>query len=103
MLVTVDDEVDEDALYEAAMLYDDNTCMMTRCVLTWPALRDMVSNDTDVKPDRSRVRAYVHDRVLFSPTEMIFDTTASRSVFENSELLCDVAKSDTPTMIGGVQ
>jgi hypothetical protein len=27
VLVTVDDEVDEDALYEAAMLYDDNTCI----------------------------------------------------------------------------
>ena len=41
--------------------------------------------------------------MLFSPTEVIFDTAASRSVFENSELLRDVAKIDTPTMIGGVQ
>jgi len=57
VLVTVDDEVDEDALSEAAMLYDDNTCMMTRCVSARPALRDMVSNDIDVEPDRSRVRA----------------------------------------------
>ncbi len=103
MLVIVDDEADEDALYEAAMLYDDNTCMMTRCASTRQALLDMVRNDTDVKPDRSLFRANVHDRMLFSPTEMIFDTAASRSVFENSELLCDVAKSDIPTMIGGVQ
>ena len=103
VLVTFDDEVDEEALYEADMLYDDNTCMMTRCVSARPALCDRVSNAIDVEPDRSRVRAYVHDRVLFSPTEVIFDTAASRSVFENSELLCDVAKSDTPTMIGGVQ
>ena len=34
---------------------------------------------------------------------MIFDTVASRSVFENSELLRDFAKSDTPMMIGCVQ
>ena len=77
VLVTVDDEVDEDALYEAAMLYDDNTCMMTRCVSTQPALHDIVSNDTDVEPNRSRVQAYVHDIVLFSPTEVILDTAAS--------------------------
>jgi hypothetical protein len=41
--------------------------------------------------------------VLFSPTEVIFDTAATRSVFANSELLRDVAKSDTPTMIRNVQ
>jgi len=103
MLVTVDNEVNEDALYEAAMLYNDNTCMMTRCVPARSALRDMASNDIDVEPDRSRVRAYVHDRVLFSPTKVIFDTAGSRSVLKNSELLRDVANSDTPTMIGGVQ
>ena len=76
--------------------------MMTRYVSARLALCDMVSNDIDVEPDCSRVRAYVHDRVLFSPTEVIFDTAASRSEFENSELLRDVAKSDTPTMIWGV-
>jgi len=57
VLVTVDDEVDEDVLYEAAMLYDDNTYMMRRCVLAQQALRDTVSNDIDAEPDRSRVRA----------------------------------------------
>jgi hypothetical protein len=30
LLVTVEDEVDEDAIYEAAKLYDDDTCTMTR-------------------------------------------------------------------------
>ncbi len=63
MLVTVDDEVDENALYEAAMLYDLNICMMTRCVSARPAFRDMASSDIDVEPDRSRVRAYVHDSI----------------------------------------
>ena len=77
MLVTVDVEVDEDALYEAAMLYDDNICILTRCVSARTTLRDMVSNDIGVEPGRSRVIAHVHDRVLFSPTEVILYTAAS--------------------------
>jgi hypothetical protein len=78
------------------MLYDDDTCMMTRCVPARPALRDTASNDIDVEPDRACVRAYVRDRVPFA-------IATSRSVFKNSELLRDVVKSHTPTMIGGVQ
>ena len=85
------------------MLYDDNNYMMTRCMLVRPTLRDTASNDIDVEPNHSRVRAYVHDRVLCSPTDMIFSTAASRSVFENSELHRNVAKCDTPTMIGDAQ
>jgi hypothetical protein len=103
VLVTVDGEVDEDALYEAAMLYDDDTCTMTRCVPARPVLRDTASNDIEVESNRACVRAYVRDRVLFCPIEVIFDTAASRSVFKNSKLLRNVVKSHTPRMIGGVQ
>ncbi len=65
------------------MLYDNGTYLMTRCVPARPALRDTASNDINVEPDRACVTAYVRDRVLFSPTEVIFDTAASRSVFTN--------------------
>ncbi len=46
---------------------------------------------------------YVHDRVILSPIEVIFDSPASRSVFENSERLRNVVKSHIPTRIGGVR
>jgi hypothetical protein len=78
VLVTVDYEVDKDTLYEAAMLYNDDKCMMTRCVPARPALRDTANNDIEVEHDRACIRAYICDRVLFSPTEVIFDTAASR-------------------------
>ncbi len=68
VLVIVDDEVDEYALYEATMLYDDDTFTIARCVPARPALRDTVRNDIDVEPYRACVRAYVHGLVLFSPT-----------------------------------
>jgi len=43
------------------------------------------------------------DRVLFSTHEVIFDNSASTSVFENPDLLTDSVPSATPTMIGGFQ
>jgi hypothetical protein len=83
VLVAVGDEDDEEsALYDAAMRRDDATCMMTRSV---------------------SVHAVDHELVCFSPTEVILDNAASRSLFENTELLQDIVQSDAPTMIGGVQ
>ena len=40
---------------------------------------------------------------LFAPAEVIFDTVASKLVFENPNLLTDVAPSNSTTVIGGVQ
>jgi hypothetical protein len=43
------------------------------------------------------------DYALFVPEEVIFDTAASKSVFKNPSLLIDIAPSDSPILIGGVQ
>jgi hypothetical protein len=43
------------------------------------------------------------DYALFAPEEVIFDTAASKSIFKNPSLLTDVAPSDSPNLIGGVQ
>ena len=43
------------------------------------------------------------DYVLFAPEEVIFDTSASKSVFMNPDLLTDVVPNASPTVIGGVQ
>ena len=83
ILVAVGDEDDdESALYDAAMRQDGESCMMTRSV--W-------------------VQAEDQECVFFSPTEVILDNAASRSLFQNTELLSDIVQSDTPTVIGGVQ
>lgn len=83
VLVTIGDEDDdESAFYDAAMRRDDATCMMTR---------SGCAQADDLK------------HVFFSPTEVILDNAASRSLFENTELLRDIVQSDTPTVIGGVQ
>jgi hypothetical protein len=73
VLVAADDEVDENALYKVTMLYDNNACMMTRCVPARRVLHDTPSNGIDDELNRARV--------LTSPTEVIVDNAASRSVF----------------------
>ena len=80
VLAAVGDEEDEEsALYEAAFRDFDPACMMTRSA-------------TDP-----------YERVLFAPNEVIFDCAASRSLFENTDLLRDIIPSNAPTVIGGVQ
>ena len=64
------------------MRRDDVTCMMTRSMC---------------------MQAADHEIVFFSPTEVILDIAASRSLFENTELLQDIVQSDTRIVIGGVQ
>jgi len=49
------------------------------------------------------VQAVDHEIVFFSPTEVILDNSASRSLFENTELLQDFVQSETTIVIGGVQ
>ena len=76
-----DEEDEESALYEAA-LYDlglDSACLMTRCATE------------------------IDEKVLFTPNEVIFDCAASRSLFENKDLLQNIVRSSSPTVIGGVQ
>ena len=103
VLIAVGDEEDEDALYETAMNYGDAACMMTRCLLPEPRHRGILIDDGGDEPKHGRTRVEASDRVLFSPTEVIFDNAASRSLFENSELLRDIVQSNTPMVIGGVQ
>ena len=43
------------------------------------------------------------EHVFFTSTEVILDNAASRSLFENIELLRDIVQSDAPAVIGGVQ
>ena len=50
-----------------------------------------------------RVEAVDHENIFFSPTEVILDNTASRSIFKNTELLRDIVQSDTPYVIRGAQ
>jgi hypothetical protein len=83
VLVAVGHEDDKEyALYDAAMHRDDASCMITRSV---------------------SVHTVDHEIVFFSPTEVILDNAASRSLFENTELLQDIVQIDTPTVIMGVQ
>ena len=74
----VEDELDEDALYAAQVQYG---------MVPAPGQHVMM----------------MADRVLFSPSEVIFDNAASTSVFENPDLLSHIVPSATPTMVGGVQ
>ena len=83
ILVAVGDEDgEESALYDTAMRRDDAACIMKRSVY---------------------MQAVDHEVVFFSPTEVVLDNAASRSIFENIELLQDIVQSDTPTVIGGVR
>ncbi len=43
------------------------------------------------------------DYALFAPEEVITNTAASKSVFKNPNLLTDLARSDSPIVIGGIQ
>ena len=74
----VEDELDEDALYAAQVQYG---------MVSAPGQRAMMTCD----------------RVLFSPSEVIFDNAASTLVFVNPDLLSHIVPSAAPTIVGGVQ
>ena len=69
-----DEQEDEDEIYKEAMLY--GRIVMARGEM---------------------------DRVLFTATEVIFDTAADSSLFQNSDLLTDITMRGRPLLIGGVQ
>jgi hypothetical protein len=65
-LAAIEDEEDEESAFYEVGLYDlglDSACLMTRCATG------------------------IHEKVLFTPNEVIFDCAASRSLFENKDLL----------------
>lgn len=78
VMLAVGDEPDEEALYQAAMEY--GLAAMCKCEVSGP----------------------LEERIMFSPTELVLDNAADRSLFENPSLLHNIMKRDSPVLIGGV-
>lgn len=72
IMIAVGDEPDEESLPQAAMEY--GMAAMCRCT---------VGKETE-------------ERIMFSPTELVLDNAADRSLFENPSLLHNIVKRDVP-------